>query len=106
LLLPEIERQQVEGKEIAFGADAAFAKSEIYEALEERGAECPVYMRALREVKMEIPHKPIWLRKCEVYKGRSRGLSQVSEERRPFLAATTALLEFRPKTFGRQGEAA
>jgi hypothetical protein len=37
LLLPEIERQQQMGKEVAFRADAAFAKPEIYEALEERG---------------------------------------------------------------------
>ena len=37
LLLPEIERQQTLGKEVVFRADAAFAKSEIYEALEERG---------------------------------------------------------------------
>ena len=37
LLLPEIERQQRMGKEVAFRADAAFAKPEIYEALEEWG---------------------------------------------------------------------
>jgi hypothetical protein len=37
LLLPEIERQQRMGKEIAFRANAAFAKPKIYEALEERG---------------------------------------------------------------------
>ena len=37
LLLPEIERQQAEGKRVTFRADAAFAKPEIYEALEERG---------------------------------------------------------------------
>ena len=37
LLLPEIERQQRMGEEVAFRADAAFAKPEIYEALEERG---------------------------------------------------------------------
>jgi len=36
LLLPGIERQQRMGKEVAFRADAAFAKPEIYEALEER----------------------------------------------------------------------
>jgi len=36
LLLPEIERQQRMGKEVAFRGDAAFAKPEIYEALEER----------------------------------------------------------------------
>ncbi|MBZ5516886.1 MAG: IS1380 family transposase [Acidobacteriia bacterium] len=37
LLLPEIERQQKLGKEAVFRAGAAFAKPEIYEALEERG---------------------------------------------------------------------
>jgi hypothetical protein len=37
LLLPEIERQQKLGKEVWFRADAAFAKPDIYEALEERG---------------------------------------------------------------------
>ena len=36
LLLPEIDRQQAQGKEVAFRADAAFAKPELYEALEER----------------------------------------------------------------------
>ena len=36
LLLPEIERQQRLGKVVVFRADAAFAKPEIYEALEER----------------------------------------------------------------------
>jgi hypothetical protein len=37
MLLPEIERQQKLGKEVVFRADAAFAKPEIYETLEERG---------------------------------------------------------------------
>jgi Transposase DDE domain group 1 len=37
LLLPEIERQQKLGKEVVFRADAAFAKPEIYAALEQRG---------------------------------------------------------------------
>jgi hypothetical protein len=37
LLSPEIDRQQAEGKQVAFRAGAAFAKPEIYEALEERG---------------------------------------------------------------------
>lgn len=36
LLLPEIERQRRQGKEVVFRADAAFAKPELYEALEER----------------------------------------------------------------------
>ena len=39
LLLPEIERQQKLGREVAFRADAAFAKPEICEALESRGGE-------------------------------------------------------------------
>ena len=37
LLLPEIERQQPLGNEVVFRADAAFAKPEIDEALEQRG---------------------------------------------------------------------
>ena len=37
VLLPEMERQQGIGKEVAFRADAAFAKPEVYEALEARG---------------------------------------------------------------------
>ena len=36
LLLPEIERQQRQGNEVVFRADAAFAKPELYAALEER----------------------------------------------------------------------
>jgi hypothetical protein len=36
LLLPEIERQQAQGKEVAFRGDAAFARPEIYEAHEAR----------------------------------------------------------------------
>ena len=36
LLMPEIERQQRQGKEVVFRADAAFAKPELYAALEER----------------------------------------------------------------------
>jgi hypothetical protein len=37
LLLPEIERQQTLGKEVVFRGDAAFAKPELYEALEAAG---------------------------------------------------------------------
>jgi Transposase DDE domain group 1 len=36
-LLPEMERHQQRGKEVVFRADAAVAKTEIYEAVEERG---------------------------------------------------------------------
>jgi hypothetical protein len=37
VLLPEIERQQQQGKDVVVRADAAFAKPEVYEALEARG---------------------------------------------------------------------
>jgi DDE family transposase len=37
VLLPEIERQQRQGKDVVVRADAAFAKPELYEALEKRG---------------------------------------------------------------------
>src|SRR2546425_8048162 len=46
LLLPEIERQQAEGKQVAFRADAAFARPEIYEALEERGVKYAIRIPA------------------------------------------------------------
>jgi hypothetical protein len=36
LLLPEIEREQAQGKEVAFRGDAAFARPEVYEAHEAR----------------------------------------------------------------------
>lgn len=48
LLLPEIERQQAEGKRVTFRADAAFAKPEIYEALEERGLSYVIRIPATR----------------------------------------------------------
>jgi hypothetical protein len=46
LLLPEIGRQQKQGKEVVFQADAAFAKPEIYEALEERGVKYAIRLPA------------------------------------------------------------
>ena len=46
LLLPEIERQQQLGKEVVFRADAAFAKPEIYEALEERDVKYAIRLPA------------------------------------------------------------
>jgi hypothetical protein len=46
LLLPEIERQQKLGKEVVFRADAAFAKPEIYEALEQRGVKYAIRIPA------------------------------------------------------------
>jgi hypothetical protein len=54
LLLPEIERQQRMGKEVAFRADAAFAKPEIYEALEERGVKYAIRMPATENLERDI----------------------------------------------------
>ena len=46
LLVPEIERQQVAGTRVAFRADAAFAKPEIYDALEQRDVDYAIRMPA------------------------------------------------------------
>ena len=54
LLLPEIDRQQRMGNEIAFRADAAFAKPEIYEALEERGVKYAIRIAANENLQRDI----------------------------------------------------
>src|ERR1700726_3412542 len=54
LLLPEIERQQNLGKEVVFRADAAFAKPEIYEALEERGVKYAIRIPANENLERDI----------------------------------------------------
>jgi hypothetical protein len=62
LLLPEIERQQKLGKEVVFRADAAFAKPEIYEALEERGVKYAIRIPAndiLERDIAELPTRPV-----------------------------------------------
>src|SRR6202023_2423540 len=46
LLLPEIERQRPQGKKMVFRADAAFAKPELYEALEERAVKYSIRLPA------------------------------------------------------------
>jgi hypothetical protein len=46
LLLPEIARQQQQGKAVVFRADAAFAKPEIYEALEARNVKYAIRLPA------------------------------------------------------------
>jgi hypothetical protein len=47
VLLPEIERQHELGKEVVSRADAAFAKPEVYEALEERGVKYAIRLRRM-----------------------------------------------------------
>ena len=54
LLLPEIDRQQAAGKRVAFRADAAFAKPEIYDALEQRGVDYAIRMPANKTLEVEI----------------------------------------------------
>ena len=54
LLLPEIERHQAEGKRVTFRADAAFAKPEIYEALEVRGVDYTIRIPANKNLELEI----------------------------------------------------
>ena len=49
-----IERQQAEGKRVTFRADAAFAKPEIYEALEERGVDYAIRIPANKNQVYEV----------------------------------------------------
>jgi hypothetical protein len=53
-LLPEIERQQRMGKEVAFRGDAAFARPEVYEALEARGVRYAIRVPANDSLEREI----------------------------------------------------
>ena len=54
LLLPEFERQHAEGKRVAFRADAAFAKPEIYYVLEKRNVDYAIRMPANKSLELEI----------------------------------------------------
>jgi hypothetical protein len=78
VLLPEIERQQKLGKEVVFRADAAFAKPEIYEALEERGVKYAIRLPANDCLERNIAelltrpvgrpsHKPVFRYKSFLY---------------------------------------
>ena len=82
VLLPEMERQQEVGKEVVFRADAAFAKPEIYEALEERGVKYAIRLPAndnlLRDIEELLTrpvgrpsHKPIVWYKGFLYQAAS-----------------------------------
>jgi len=54
MLLPEIERRQRHGKEVVLRADAAFAKPELYEALEEREVKYAIRLPANDNLEREI----------------------------------------------------
>ena len=82
LLLPEIERQQKLGKEVVFRADAAFAKPEIYEALEERGVKYAIRIPSNDSLERDIAelltrpvgrprHKPLTRYKSFLYQAAS-----------------------------------
>src|SRR5262245_19689063 len=62
LLVPEIDRQQAEGKHIAFRADAAFAKPEIYRWLEERDVEYAIRIPANKTLELELEVEDILFR--------------------------------------------
>ena len=82
LLLPEIEWQQKLGKEVWVRADAAFAKPDIYEALEERGAKYAIRIPAndclMRDIEELLTrpvgrpaHKPVVWYKGFLYRAAS-----------------------------------
>lgn len=54
VLLPEIARQQTQGKDVVVRADAAFAKPELYEALEKRGVKYAIRIPANDTLEREI----------------------------------------------------
>ncbi len=54
VLLPEIERQQQMGKEVVFRADVAFAKPEVYEALEALGVKYAIRIPANDSLERDI----------------------------------------------------
>jgi len=82
MLLPEIKRQQKLGKEVVFRADAAFAKPEIYAALEERGVKYANRISANDSLERDIAelltrpvgrpsHKPVVWYKSFLYQAAS-----------------------------------
>ena len=82
VLLPEVERQQKQGKGVAFRADAAFAKPEIYEALEARGVKYAIRIAANDSLERDIAelltrpmgrprHKPVVWYKGFLYQAAS-----------------------------------
>ena len=61
-MLPEVERQVKNGKQVAFRADAASGEPEIYAALEERGLKYAIRIPAdenLGRDIAELPSRPV-----------------------------------------------
>lgn len=62
VLLPEIERQQKQGRDVVVRADAAFAKPELYEALEARGVTYAIRIpsnETLEQAVAELLRRPV-----------------------------------------------
>jgi hypothetical protein len=77
-----MERRQKLGKEVAFRADAAFAKPEIYEALEKRGVKYAIRIPSNENLERDIgellrrplgrpSHKPVVWYKSFLYQAQS-----------------------------------
>ncbi len=79
LLLPEIDPQQAQDKEVAFRGDAAFAKPELYKALEERDVKYAIRLPANDHLQRKITtrpvgrpsHKPVFRYKSFLYQAAS-----------------------------------
>jgi hypothetical protein len=62
VLLPEIERQKKQGKDVVVRADAAFAKPELYDALEERSVKYAIRIPSndtLEQAVAELLARPV-----------------------------------------------
>ena len=62
VLLPEIERQQTQGKDVVVRADAGFAKPELYEALEKHGVKYAIRIPSndtLEQAVAEMLRRPV-----------------------------------------------
>jgi hypothetical protein len=62
LLLPEIDQQQAQGRDVVFRGDAAFAKPELYETLEERDVQYAIRLPAndsLQRNNRELLTRPV-----------------------------------------------
>jgi len=82
LLLPEIDQQQAQGRDVAFRGDAAFAKPELYEALEERDVKYAIRLPANHNLQRNVTelltrpvgrpsHKPVFRFKSFLYQAAS-----------------------------------
>jgi hypothetical protein len=81
LLLPEIERRQKQGKQVVFRADAAFAKPELYEALEERDVKYAIRIPANESLErsiVELLTRPVGRPSCKAVV-RSKGFLYQAE---------------------------